>query len=100
MQSHYLKQFGNKLLFLISILFFISSSAIPCTIGGSTPTKFDSSEYIFIGRIIKYVGPFESDSLHQNFNGLLVEIVDPIYLPKVPMKYFNQKTIEILMERI
>ena len=89
MHSYYLKQFCGRFLFLILILLFISSSAIPCTIGGSTPTKFDSSKYIFIGRIISYVGPYMSDTLHQNFYGLLVEIIDPVYLPKTPRKYFE-----------
>jgi photosystem II stability/assembly factor-like uncharacterized protein len=89
MHSYYLKQFCGRFLFLILILLFISSSAIPCTAVVSTPTKFDSTEYIFIGKVINYLGPLQPDSLHRDYNSLLVEIVDPIYLPKTPMKYFE-----------
>src|ERR1035441_3019846 len=86
MHSYYLKQFCGRFLFLILILLFISSSAIPCTAVVSTPTKFDSTEYIFIGKVINYLGPLQPDSLHRDYNSLLVEIVDPIYLPKTDRK--------------
>lgn len=58
-----LKPFCYKLLFLMLVSFFISSSALPCSIGVSTPTKFDSTEYIFIGKIIGYVGHTSSEFL-------------------------------------
>jgi len=74
---------------LITVFIFIPSPAKGCSIVVSTPIKFDSTEYIFIGKVIKYIGPFESDSLKKKFYGLLVEIVDPIYLPKTPAKYFE-----------
>jgi len=89
MRTYYLKQFCGRFLFLIIILLFISDSAIPCTALVSTPTKFDSSEYIFIGRVINFLGPQQPDSLYRDYNSLLVEIIDPIYLPKTPLKYFE-----------
>jgi photosystem II stability/assembly factor-like uncharacterized protein len=89
MYAYYLKQFCGRFLFLIIIFLFISSSAIPCTAVVSTPTKFDSTEYIFIGRVIAFLGPNQPDSLHRDYNSFLVEIIDPIYLPKTPRKYFE-----------
>ena len=89
MHSYYLKQFCGNFIFLIFILLFISASAFPCTAVVSTPTKFDSSEYIFIGRVINFLGPQQPDSLYRDYNSLLVEIIDPIYLPKTPLKYFE-----------
>jgi hypothetical protein len=79
MGTYYLNQFCIKLHFLVLL----------SPIGVATPTKFDSTEYIFIGKIIGYVGPVLSDTLHQNFYGLLVEIIDPVYLPQTPRKYFE-----------
>src|ERR1035438_1752456 len=89
MHTYYLKQFCGRFLFLIIILLFISASAFPCTALVSTPTKFDSSEYIFIGRVINFLGPLQPDSLYRDYNSFLVEIIDPIYLPRTPVKYFE-----------
>ena len=75
----------KKIFYYFLIFCFLSqlySSIYSCTIGYTPPVKFDSTEYIFIGRIKDYTGPLYSDSLGRSFQGLIVEIVDPVYLPK------------------
>ncbi|MBK9099076.1 MAG: hypothetical protein IPM14_13335 [bacterium] len=68
---------------LLAFCFFclMNKSIFPCSIIYVPPVKFDSTEYIFIGKIMDYTGNIYSDSLHRSFQGLIVEIIESVYLP-------------------
>ena len=70
-------------LFLAAFCFLCQTykSIFACSMIYKPPLKFDSTEYIFIGRITDYTGPLFSDSLGRSFQGLVVEVIDPIYMP-------------------
>ena len=70
-------------LFLAAFCFLCQTykSIFACSMIYKPPVKFDSTEYIFIGRITDYTGPLFSDSLGRSFQGLVVEVIDPIYMP-------------------
>ena len=75
----------RKTLLFVFVYCFICWTYKPinaCSMIYKPPTKFDSTEYIFIGKVIGYTGPLFSDTLKRSFQGLVVEITDPVYLPK------------------
>lgn len=75
----------KKIFILLVSFYFLSQTynlVYPCTIIYRPPLIFDSTEYIFIGKVINYTEPLFSDSLGRSFQGLIVEIVEPVYLPK------------------
>ena len=78
-------------LFLLVACFMCQTykSIVPCTTIYKPPIKFDSTEYIFIGKVINYTEPLFSDSLGRSFQGLIVEIVEPVYLPKNPVGFIK-----------
>ncbi|MDZ7361797.1 MAG: hypothetical protein ONB46_13885 [candidate division KSB1 bacterium] len=55
-----------------------------CSIYAPPPTKFDSLEYVFIGRVIGMVGPLHSPKVHGEAWGLLVRVKEKVYLPQFP----------------
>jgi photosystem II stability/assembly factor-like uncharacterized protein len=82
----------KKLFFCLAGLFLFNqniNSVYACSMIYKPPVKFDSTEYIFTGRIIGFTGALISDSLHRSFQGLIIEIVDPVYLPKTPSGFFE-----------
>jgi photosystem II stability/assembly factor-like uncharacterized protein len=76
-------------LFLMGFLTCSFVYITPCTIGVRTPVKFDSTEYIFTGKVRGYIGPFTSTEFDTKYMGLEVEIIDAIYLPQKPQRYFE-----------
>jgi len=74
---------------LVSIFILSQNISFACSILCPTPTKFDSSEYVFIGKVVDVIGPFEDEKKQGGYWGLLVEVKDPIYLPEKPNKYFE-----------
>ena len=69
---------------IVCFISFTYKTIIPCTTIYKPPINFDPTEFIFIGKVINYPGSLFSDSLGRNYQGLIVEIVDPVYLPKNP----------------
>jgi hypothetical protein len=51
-------------------------------------TKFDSSEYIFIGEVVGVAGPIESEKFQGGAWGLKVRVKDSVHLPKSPASHF------------
>ena len=88
----------KKLFFcLVGFYFFAQNfnSVYACSMMYKPPVKFDSTEYIFTGKIVGYTGALMSDSLHRSFQGLFIEVVDPVYLPKIPTGFFEIIPYEI-----
>lgn len=79
-------QMKKTFLFVLVACFMCQTykSIIPCSTIYKPPIKMDSTEYIFMGKVINYIEPLFSDSLGRSFQGLIVEIVEPVYLPKNP----------------
>jgi hypothetical protein len=79
-------------LFCGLFLFVSSVSSIDsfgCTLAISPLKGFDKSEYVFIGEVFEVVGPFESEKFFGKAWGLRVKVVEPIYIPKAPSRYFE-----------
>lgn len=51
-------------------------------------TKFDSSEYIFIGEVIGVADSFKSEKFHGEAWGLKVAVKDSVSVPKTPASHF------------
>ncbi len=72
---------------LLSIIYM--TNVFPCSIVKQRPVRFDSTTYVFIGKVVGYVGPIRSDSLNEIFLGLMVDVVDKTFLPRTPLKHFE-----------
>lgn len=64
------------------------------------PTEFDSTEYIFIGKIIGHINTTESYSHNSKtydieYWGLKIELVDEVYLPDRSFKVFEVFTFDL-----
>jgi hypothetical protein len=51
-------------------------------------TKFDSSEYIFIGEVMGVAEPIKSEKFHGEAWGLEIRVLDAVNLPKSTAKHF------------
>lgn len=58
------------------------------TISAPSLTKFDSSEYIFIGEVIGVADPIKSEKFHGEAWGLKIKVIDAVNLPKSPASHF------------
>jgi hypothetical protein len=71
------------------LLFFSSIDSFACQLSVSPLKGFDQSDYVFIGEVLQVVGPFESEKFFGKAWGLRVKVVEPIYIPKAPSRYFE-----------
>lgn len=77
---------------LILVIIMTYINVWSCQTAYSPPYKFDPTEYIFIGKVVSHIesnriGP--NNKLLDKYYGFTVEIVDAIYIPKKPKKYFE-----------
>jgi hypothetical protein len=82
-----------KRIIKLVLCFLLIRCLIPYTIFGCTqayiiPPKFDTSDYIFIGKVIDIVGPIEIDNNEKAW-GVLVRINEKVYLPQTPKANFE-----------
>ena len=75
---------------LLLILFIFEINKLSsCTIRRTIPTGFDHNEFIFIGKILKIIGPFRDVKNEFSTYGYLVDVKDRVFLPDEPEKYFE-----------
>lgn len=87
----------------------LCQNSLGCTLAAKSLSKFDESEYVFIGKVVGYtdvvtfdenrannsVEPMSatnmvhSDKKPRETVGLIVKIVENVYLPKVPVEHFE-----------
>jgi hypothetical protein len=99
--------------YIFAIVFSLTFSvyhSYGCTLAGKSLSKFDQTEYIFIGEVTGYTEPFNfneseagnsleavsSTSLNKTSNlnkskasGLIVEVKESVHLPQIPKEHFE-----------
>lgn len=60
-----------------------------CTWKAKYLSKFDETEFIFIGTVRGYTGPYESAKLRSKAFGLVVDVKESVHLPKTPKANFE-----------
>lgn len=69
--------------FIISI-FVLTQTVFSCTLGLTALSKFDATEFIFIGEVVGYTPPVKSKKLNTAVYGLIIKNKETVYLPKIP----------------
>lgn len=70
----------SKIIFIIAFLYGIKD-IYACTLIYSPPAKFDSSEYIFLGKVVDHVTS-TSKNPQLIYHGIEVQLLEEIYLPQ------------------
>lgn len=78
-----MKSFLKHLLCGISLCSFLCSS-FPCSLVIAPIRGFDAQEFIFIGQVVGYVGPYEGKGVANKAWGVRVSIKDKVFLPQMP----------------
>lgn len=68
--------------------FFVYTSA-GCSLAGKSLSKFDKTEYIFIGKVVGYTEALRLPGSRMQTVGLIVEVTERINLPKTPEAHFE-----------
>lgn len=84
----------NILFSFFAVLTLFVYSADACTLQGETISKFDETEYIFIGKVVGYAKSLtlpvrRGRPARGQAGGLIVEIKEKVFLPKTPAKHFE-----------
>lgn len=74
--------------FLIGIFLFVNV-ALGCTLGVKGISRFDDSEYVFIGEIAGYTSSLQGKGLRGDAFGLLIQPREIVHLPKKPKLHFE-----------
>src|SRR5687768_10060073 len=85
MMTRNLKQL-SLLLFVVASLAEVSWG---CTLIVYPITKFDPSEYIFVGEVMRVVGPVKHKYISGEAYGLLVRVQGEVFLPRKPVNNFE-----------
>ncbi|MCK4307961.1 hypothetical protein KAW50_07045 [candidate division WOR-3 bacterium] len=78
----------RKILLLIFAI-LLPHISVACEIRIQPPTRFDTTEYIFIGEVIDIVGPLESERVKGEAYGFLVKVKQTVFLPDSSTNYFE-----------
>ncbi len=78
----------RKILLLIFAI-LLPQISIACEIRIRPPTKFDTTEYLFIGEVIDIVGPLRSERVKGEAYGFLVKVKQTVFLPDSSTNYFE-----------
>jgi hypothetical protein len=78
---------------LLSVAVFSSTQA--CSLALPPIIKFNPNEYVFTGRVVGLLGPFQSKRLRDNAWGLQIEPMDAVNLPDRPTRYFEVIPFEL-----
>ncbi len=99
----------NFIVCIAIIVFGFGQNVFGCKMKGKSLSKFDYSEYIFIGKVVGYTDAVKFDEARANNSveplsytdtnqsgkrsketvGLAVKVIDSVYLPKVPAENFE-----------
>jgi len=79
----------NIVLTAFFCLICLCESSFGCSLMAKYLPKFDETEFIFIGTVRGYTSPTKSGKLRGDTYGLIVDVKESIYLPKVPTKHFE-----------
>lgn len=79
-----MRSFLIQSVLLLSLSFLLVTSASSCTSGMQAITKFDHQEFVFIGKVIGYVGPYRADRIVGEAWGVKIELEDKVFLPQLP----------------
>lgn len=74
--------------FLLINLLAINNLAA-CTLAVPSLGSFDKTEYVFIGKVIGYTEALKLPKIERTPHGLVVEVIERVYLPKTPKTYFE-----------
>lgn len=89
----YLHSFKKRLRLVFELISYVeiysANILLACSTVYHPPIKFDSTEYIFIGKIAGYIGPLRSQSLGGEFWAVLIQPVYLTYVPQIPPKCFE-----------
>jgi hypothetical protein len=99
----------KRIFFFIFFTLFFLQSIFGCSIKQSLISKFDKTEYVFIGEVIGYTEPIEFQYKNKAFfenkdwykedykyaSGLIVKVKESVYLPKTPKTYFEVFPLKI-----
>ena len=73
---------------IVFCLFSLKAAFGCAVIAVPSLTKFDTSEYIFIGEVVGVADPIKSEMFHGEAWGLKVRVKDSVNLPKSPASHF------------
>lgn len=99
-------------IFLVCIVLIsagLYQNSLGCVLAGKSLSKFDESEYVFIGKVVGLTKPVAFDETRANDSvaplsytntdrskkepreavGLIVKVIESVYLPKTPVAYFE-----------
>lgn len=81
----------TKLVFCLTALCLcFPIAAFGCAISTAKPiTKFDDSQYVFIGEVTGLVGPLEAEYVKGQAWGVLVKMDGKVFIPKEPLNNFE-----------
>ncbi len=100
----------KRLVICVALIFVgLGQSSYGCTLMGKTLSRFDDSEYVFIGKVAGYTMPVGFDEKRANNSveplsythvdqskkapmetvGLVVKVLESVYLPKTPTENFE-----------
>jgi hypothetical protein len=100
----------KSLVICIALIFAgMSQNGFGCVLMGKSLSKFDDSEYVFIGKVVGYTDPVRFDDKQANASveplsstdlnqtvkappettGLIVKVVEIVHLPKSPVESFE-----------
>jgi hypothetical protein len=74
---------------LLVLLCFAAHPAFACTRGASPIFQHDPSEYVFIGEVAGYIGPFDTGAGAKTGWALRVMPRAKVYMPREPRQYFE-----------
>lgn len=83
------RTFRIYLTVVVIILLFSEKDGISCSLVYRPPTSFDSTEYIFTGKIVAHTGPLDSRDLIGHYRAIFVEPVDIVHVPGNPKNYYE-----------
>jgi len=84
----------NLLFSILIVLTFFAYSSDACTLQGETLSNFDTTEYIFIAKVVGYAKSLKiptprGRAARGQASGLIVEVKEKVYLPATPAKHFE-----------
>jgi hypothetical protein len=78
------------LLILAALCFLSAKATFGCAvITVPSLTRFNASEYVFIGKVVGVAGPIESTKFHGKAWGVKVQVTEEVYLPSKVTEYFE-----------